>query len=217
MGFSEPGPLPRTASRFAEELHTLLQRADIPGPYVLAGHSAGGFSVRVFAAAYPAEVVGVVLIDATTPSQDGRAEAPTSTGWLSIATLPARVGLARLLAGPLDLKAGTAPNAYVANSVTPQSVQTGLDEFLGLSQAAAEARAVTSLGELPLLVLSRAPNRDLEWDRKQTDLLHLSSNSQQLFAERSGHNIQVDEPEAAVGAIEKMVELARHQAAVAAR
>jgi hypothetical protein len=67
------------------------------------------------------------------------------------------------------------------------------------------------LGELPLIVLSRAPNRDLEWDRKQTDLLRLSSNSQQLFADRSGHNIQADQPEAAVNAIVQMVEQVRGQ------
>ena len=108
MGYSEPGPLPRTAARFADELHTLLQRAEIPGPYVLAGHSSGGLTVRVFAAAYPAEVVGVMLIDSVTPGPSAQADAPTSTGWLSIATLPARIGLMRLLAGPLDLKAGIA-------------------------------------------------------------------------------------------------------------
>ena len=154
MGYSEPGPLPRTAARFSEELHTLLQRADIPGPYVLAGHSSGGLTVRVFAAAYPAEVVGVLLIDSVTPGQGAQADAPTSTGWSSITTLPARIGLMRLLAGPLDLKAGMAPemgNAYVANSVTPRSAQTELDEFLGMSQGAAEAGAVTSLGAVPLL------------------------------------------------------------------
>jgi pimeloyl-ACP methyl ester carboxylesterase len=214
MGYSEPGPLPRTAARFAEELHTLLQRAEIPGPYVLAGHSSGGFTVRVFAAAYPAEVVGVVLIDSTSPGPGAQPEAPTSTGWLSIATLPARVGLPRLLAGPLDLKAGMAPdtaNAYVANTVTQRSAQAGLDEFLGLSQGAADAGAVRSLGALPLIVLSKAPARDLDWDRKQTDLLRLSSNSQQLFADKSGHNIQLDQPEAAVNAIVQMVEQVRGQ------
>jgi pimeloyl-ACP methyl ester carboxylesterase len=212
MGYSEPGPLPRTAARFSEELHTLLQRAEVPGPYVVAGHSSGGFTVRVFADTYPAEVVGVILIDSTTPGPGAQAEAPTSTGLLSIATLPARVGLQRLLAGPLDLKAGMAPdnaNAYVANSVTPRSAQTGLNEFLGMSQGAAEAGAVTSFGELPLIVLSRAPNRDLEWDRKQTDLLRLSSHSQHMFAEKSGHNIQLDQPEAAVHAIVQMVEQVR--------
>jgi pimeloyl-ACP methyl ester carboxylesterase len=192
----------------------LLQRAEIPGPYVLAGHSSGGFTVRVFAAAYPAEVVGVLLIDSVTPGQGAQADAPTSTGWLSIAMLPARIGLPRLLAGPLDLKAGMAPeigNAYVAKSVTPRSAQTGLDEFLGMSQGAAEAGAVTSFGELPLIVLSRAPNRDMDWDRKQSDLLRLSSNSQQLFAEHSGHAIQLDQPEAAVNAIVQMVEHVRGQ------
>jgi pimeloyl-ACP methyl ester carboxylesterase len=212
MGYSEPGPLPRTAARFAEELHTLLQRADIPGPYVLAGHSAGGYTVRLFTAAYPAEVAGVVLIDSTTPGQTAQAEAPTSRGLSSIATLPARMGLQRLLAGPLDLKGGMAPeigSAYVANSVTPQSAQTGVDEFLGMSQSAAEASAVTSLGAVPLVVLSRKQNRDLEWDRKQTEYLSLSSNSQQLFAQHSGHNIHLDEPEAAVNAIERMVKQVR--------
>src|SRR6266540_3954300 len=48
MGFSEPGSLPRTAEQFAKELHTLLLHADIPGPYVLVGHSLGGLPVRVF-------------------------------------------------------------------------------------------------------------------------------------------------------------------------
>jgi pimeloyl-ACP methyl ester carboxylesterase len=212
MGYSERGPLPRTASRFSDELHTLLQRADISGPYVVAGHSSGGLTARVFAAAYPSEVVGVLLIDSVTPGQGAQADAPTSTGWSSIATLPARVGLPRLLAGPLDLKAGMTPeiaNAYVANSVTPRSAQTGVDEFVGMSQGAAEANAVKSLGALPLIVLSRAPDRDPEWDRKQTDLLRLSSNSQHLFADRSGHNIQLDQPEAAVNAITQMVERVR--------
>jgi pimeloyl-ACP methyl ester carboxylesterase len=214
MGYSEPGPLPRTASRFSDELHTLLQRADIPGPYIVAGHSSGGLTARLFAAAYPAEVDGVVLIDSVTPGAGAHADAPTSAGWSSIATLTAQLGLPRLLAGPLDLKAGMAPeiaNAYVANSVTPRSAQTGLDEFLGMSQGAAEAGAVKSFGALPLIVLSRAPDHDLDWDRKQTDLLRLSSNSQQLFAEHSGHNIQLDQPEAAVDAFVQMVKQVRGQ------
>src|SRR5689334_7171128 len=68
LGYSEPGPLPRTAARFARELHTVLRNAEVPGPYVLVGHSAGGLTVRVFADAYPAEVVGVVLIDSMNPN-----------------------------------------------------------------------------------------------------------------------------------------------------
>ena len=62
-GWSDPGPLPRTSSRIATELHTLLHRAGIESPYVLVGHSFGGFNVRLFADYYPDEVAGMVLVD----------------------------------------------------------------------------------------------------------------------------------------------------------
>jgi pimeloyl-ACP methyl ester carboxylesterase len=55
---------PRTAPEVVEELHALLQAAEVPGPYVLAGHSLGGFFVRLYASTYPDEVVGLVLVDA---------------------------------------------------------------------------------------------------------------------------------------------------------
>ena len=62
---SDPVPQPRTAKEMAEDLHALLMAADVPGPYVLVGHSAGGLVVRLYASAYPDEVVGMVLVDAT--------------------------------------------------------------------------------------------------------------------------------------------------------
>jgi hypothetical protein len=65
----------------------------------------------------------------------------------------------------------------------------------------AEAGAVTSFGAIPLIVLSRGLDTDPEWRARQTELLRLSSNSEQLFAEASGHNIQIDQPAAAVSAI----------------
>src|SRR5919107_1677892 len=55
---------PRTVSEMVEELHALLQAAEIPGPYVVAGHSQGGFMARLYASTYPEEVVGLVLVDA---------------------------------------------------------------------------------------------------------------------------------------------------------
>jgi pimeloyl-ACP methyl ester carboxylesterase len=199
MGHSEPGPLPRTAERIADELHTLLQRAGIPGPYVLAGHSMGGLPVRVFAHDYPENVVGMVLIDsmnqpgaATTHTPQGEAD---STGdWLL--TLPARIGVARLL--------GDA-------SSTPRSMQTWLDEGRGLPYSLAQAHAVRSFGALPLIVLSRGlkDGQDQQWQNEQIELLGLSTNSQQLFAENSGHNIELDQPQAAVAAIVTMVEQVR--------
>jgi hypothetical protein len=74
----------------------------------------------------------------------------------------------------------------------------------------AEAAAVKSFGNLPLIVLTARRNNDLPgWQTWQTELLQLSSDSQQLFAENSGHNIQADEPEAAVAAIVQMVHQVR--------
>jgi pimeloyl-ACP methyl ester carboxylesterase len=61
---SDAIPQPRTTEDMVDELHALLQAADVPGPYILAGHSQGGFVSRLYAATYPDEVIGLVLIDA---------------------------------------------------------------------------------------------------------------------------------------------------------
>ena len=63
-GFSDPGPMPRTSVRIADELRRALHNARILGPYILVGHAFGGDNVRAFAARYPAEVAGLVLVEA---------------------------------------------------------------------------------------------------------------------------------------------------------
>jgi len=69
LGWSDLGPMPRTAERMVEELHTLLERAAIPPPYVLVGHSFGGLTMPLFAARYPQETAGVVLVDPVAPAE----------------------------------------------------------------------------------------------------------------------------------------------------
>jgi pimeloyl-ACP methyl ester carboxylesterase len=69
LGWSDADPMPRTAQRIVNELRTLLTHARTKGPYVLVGHSFGGLAVRLYAAQYPEEVVGMVLVDPTHPSQ----------------------------------------------------------------------------------------------------------------------------------------------------
>jgi pimeloyl-ACP methyl ester carboxylesterase len=69
LGWSDLGPMPRTADRMVEELHTLLERAAIPAPYVLVGHSFGGLTMPLFAARYPQETAGVVLVDPVAPAE----------------------------------------------------------------------------------------------------------------------------------------------------
>src|SRR5690349_16926484 len=102
MGWSEASPAPRVAREYAKELRTLLANAHETGPYVLVGHSMGGFTVLVYAHDYPADVSGLVLVDAqdlppanvATPTP-----APQPGGlvvrWLAAAL--ARTGLVRWL------------------------------------------------------------------------------------------------------------------------
>jgi pimeloyl-ACP methyl ester carboxylesterase len=211
MGWSEPSPQPRVAREFAIELHTLLAKANEPGPYVIVGHSLGGHTARVFAHDYAAEVAGLVLIDAQKLPADGSAapQPPPKPGGTTLPSLLARIGLVRLLSsGPGGVNENLPledQNAYKAASVTPRWVQTALDEGWGMSVGGAQAKAVTTLGDLPLIVLTRGKDLDADWTAWQASLLKLSSNSQQLFADKSGHSIQLEQPEAAAGAILKMV------------
>jgi pimeloyl-ACP methyl ester carboxylesterase len=69
LGWSDLGPMPRTAGRMVDELHALLEQAAIPPPYVLVGHSFGGLTMPLFAARFPNEVAGMVLIDPVAPAE----------------------------------------------------------------------------------------------------------------------------------------------------
>ncbi|HSK88359.1 MAG TPA: alpha/beta hydrolase, partial [Anaerolineales bacterium] len=193
MGWSETSPYPRTARQFAKELHSLLANANEPGPYVLAGHSLGGYTVRVYAHDYPDEVSGLVLIDTQDlPAPDAATPQPApKPGGNSLPALLARVGLVRLLTDPLGSIRNLPPEekqTYQPYAVAPRSVQTVVDEFMGMAEGGTQARAVTTLGDLPVIVLSRGKDQDAKHTAAQADLLQLSTNSQQFFADQSGHS-----------------------------
>ena len=217
MGWSEAGPLPRDATQFAKELHTLLQNADVPRPYVMVGHSLGGTSVRVFVSEHASEVAGVVLIDSMNPGQatqphiQAQSQSDPQSQPFSLQAALARFGIARLIVKlPViasSVEAGQ--EAYFPLFVRPQSLQTSANELGGISASLAQADAVKTFGDLPLIVLTARLNTNPGWPQWQKELLELSSNSQQLFAENSGHIIQADEPEAAVAAILQMVQQVR--------
>lgn len=72
IGWSESGPLPRASQQIVQELHTLLAKANIPGPYILVGHSLGGNNVQLYATTYPEDVLGLVLVDSTHEEQESK-------------------------------------------------------------------------------------------------------------------------------------------------
>ncbi|MBK8137267.1 MAG: alpha/beta hydrolase [Chloroflexi bacterium] len=214
MGYSESGPLPRNAEQFATELHTLLERAHITGPYVLVGHSLGGLPVRVFADKYPAGVSGVVLVDSMSPrqmvepTQDIAPQTASQPNSIRLPFLLARIGVVRALAGPLGIVQEVSPDvqgAYAAFTVTPRNVQAWADEGASMQQSMAQADAVKTFGDLPLIVLTAGLNDYQGWPEMQVELLQLSSNSRQIVVENSGHAIHVQHPHTATAAIVSMV------------
>ena len=72
-GWSDSGPEPRSSQQIARELKQLLQAAGEKGPYVLVGHSMGGYDIRVYTGQYPNDVTGMVLVDASHEDQEVRA------------------------------------------------------------------------------------------------------------------------------------------------
>ena len=182
----------------------------------MVGHSLGGLGVRVFVHDYASEVAGVVLIDSMTPRQftqspiAAQSQTDAQSQPFSIPAMLARFGIVRLLARPLGLMPYVPPDekAYFSRLVRTQNAQALTNEGQGMPAAGAEASAVKTFGDLPLIVLTARLNNIPGWQEWQTELLQLSSKSQQLFAE-SDHNIQFEEPEAAVAAIIQMVEQVR--------
>jgi pimeloyl-ACP methyl ester carboxylesterase len=103
-GWSDPGPLPRTAGRMAEELRRLLDRSGVGPPFVLVGHSFGGLIMRIFAARHRDEVAGLVLVDPAhpedwvTPAPKEQVKIDRGVRLCRYGAGAARVGIARLVA-----------------------------------------------------------------------------------------------------------------------
>ncbi len=111
LGWSDLGPMPRTAERIVDELNALLERAAIPEPYVLVGHSFGGLTMPLFAARFPKKIAGVVLVDPVAAAEWN----PPSAHDLKLtrigaavcrrAAVLARMGLIRFVAALLTTRA----------------------------------------------------------------------------------------------------------------
>jgi pimeloyl-ACP methyl ester carboxylesterase len=169
-GWSDASSLPRNAANFALELHTLLSNAGEKPPFLLVGHSLGGFTVRMFANQYPDEVAGVVLVDAGHEDQLERfpPEYARLTGqqisYLSVMGFMARFGLLRVigntsggadLAPPQVLKLPPdVQQVYLMMMSHPSYFDTTLAELRALPETTLQVRATHNLGDLPLIVLT---------------------------------------------------------------
>jgi pimeloyl-ACP methyl ester carboxylesterase len=189
MGWSEMGPDPRDAKQITSELHTLLSKGGIEGPYVLVGHSLGGLSMLTYANRYPDEVAGVALVDSSTEldqfSQRPEARdsyepqkqrSPVGSQLVRLGvSLPARLGVVRLLS-KLDPASPQLPQKQRAqiDALTPSTrqVSTTALEFLAPTQT----RRLGSLGNKPLAVVT-AGESEPSWLKRQDKLATLSSSN----------------------------------------
>src|SRR5215213_7500388 len=155
-GWSEPADSAQDGAQIATDLHTLLQRGHVPGPYVLVGHSFGGLYVLTFAARYPDEVAGMVLVDSTAPASmtnPGTASpghGGSSNGMSRVSALvatAARLGLARLYArsafGSLPPRSR---DEVRASDATPSTLRSTIDEYVQAAASTEQAAALRDFG-----------------------------------------------------------------------
>jgi pimeloyl-ACP methyl ester carboxylesterase len=183
QGWSDPPASPQDGLAVATDLHTLLDHAQIPGPYVLVGHSTGGVYARIFAARYPDQVAGMVLLDSQ-PNEalTGLPDFPSQYSALrrASALFPslARLGVFQLVnrfaADPLPVPTRDEERAVVS-SANLNRIQR--DEFAELPMTLKEAAALTTLGDRPLIVVTAAKGAQAGWLPLQDKMTGLSTNS----------------------------------------
>jgi pimeloyl-ACP methyl ester carboxylesterase len=198
-GWSDAANSPQDGAHIAADLHTLLERAHVPGPYVLAGHSFGGLYIQSFAAQFPDQVAGMVLLDSTAP-KPGPAQ-PTDTESYSLLHRVAVLfpAVAHLSAGRLlnPFSYGSLPprsrDEARANSATARHLGSWIEELLAASASAHQASLLTDLDGKPLIVLTADTGNDAKWQPAQEHMATLSTNSLHRVAHDTTHQSLLDD------------------------
>jgi pimeloyl-ACP methyl ester carboxylesterase len=207
------------------DLHVMLVGGNVPGPYIMVGHSFGGPLIRLFARMYPEEVAGMVLVD--TPEEavlfrPSVAAYLQKLGYFAKALeFASRLGVIRVASlfmsdsGGLDAGAFHALKALV---VRPAFFRAMGDDTASLTRGAATLRSLSgagSLGDRPLVVITHGqkfpgPAAVLEdgWLDGQHRLAALSSRGTLIVAEHSNHMVHSDQPEIVVDAVRRVYAMA---------
>jgi len=208
MGYSDPGPSPRTARRIASELAELLVRSGIGGPVVLVGASIAGFDVRVFASDHPELAAGLVLVDAS--HEDQPHEVPQMARFVPLLSTIGALRLFGISFGQrIESLAPSVRQFARATSFRAAGNQAAADEIIHIRESASEVRSSRRKLTIPVLVITGGRGADENWRQLQRDQASLSERGCLMIAQESGHVVSVDQPEVVVGAIRTVVETAR--------
>jgi len=211
-GASDAGPPPRTSARIADELHVLLQRAGIAPPYVLGGHSFGGYNMRLYAGRFPQEVAGLVLVDSPNEGQvDGLFQS-------QIMRQIDPEGIVQQFWTPELLNLfPTADLAALAPELGLQAhdLLAILAEMAAFKQSSQQLRTASIYPETPLTIVMHGQrvmpdgalgdDMEREWMGLQRALAARYRNGSVILAPQSAHAIPLDQPDIVVDAIKRML------------
>ncbi|MFM8938777.1 MAG: alpha/beta fold hydrolase [Phenylobacterium sp.] len=233
MGFSDPGPLPRTSGAAVSDIRAVQKRLKIDPPYHLVGHSIGGMAARLFSFLHPQEVAGLVLVDSSCERQLERWFSPKERVSARREGQKARAkALALAIAGELipgveeykmfvglpDRKLSAAMNESLHRQRTSpgylRALSSEMDSFESRSTAELD-QARRRLGSLPMAVLTGGRSFDSSEEpgaRRQATLEEMHREVATLSTRAvhrtidSGHMIQLERPEAVIAAVSEILD-----------
>ena len=210
-GWSDRGPSPRATDQIVDELSTLLEAAEIPPPYILVGHSFGGFNMIYFAKLYTSRTAGLVLVDSSHPLQAERLPSmPNEEGIEDLGNFQ------RVFTGEtLYLYPESIRNLVGSILSAPKTADNERREYVNYPVSAAQVSHSGRLKNMPLVVVTRGEQEwsddplgealYLAWMDMQKDLVKLNASGTQMIAEGSGHLVPLEKPELVVDAIQSVI------------
>jgi pimeloyl-ACP methyl ester carboxylesterase len=229
-GWSKISFQARTSQQIVDELHELLAIAQISPPYILVGDSFGSYNMRLYAYQFPSSVLGLVLTDGLHERSmlslplSMRLFKMFLTLSFGLVSIGAALGIVRLcgILGIFELIKPELKNfsnidlKYVKRSFySARHWFTMGQELWSLDTSGKQLKTANSLGELPMISIKSQtflqPLFGLKFlslsaadrvrDKIHTDLLQLSTNCRQIFAEKSSHFVWTDQPDLMIDAV----------------